>query len=127
MLSRPSLRRTIIAAAIVGMGAIYTFAVKLNRGPDSFLASPWVAGVLPNFVVAAVLPVAIFWSSKVIHAGKDYLLFVGLILVGLVGYEFAQLAMPNRTFAWDDIWASVAGSGVAILLGFACFLRPDRS
>lgn len=126
MLSRPSLRRTIIAAAIIVAGAIYTFAVKLNRGPDSVLATPWVADVLPNFVVAAVLPLAVFLSPKVIHARKVYLLFVGLILLGLVGYEIAQLAMPNRTFAWDDIWASVAGSGVAILLGFVCFLRPER-
>lgn len=126
MRSVPTTRRTVLAAAFMAAGFVFTVAVKLTRGTDSALVANGLAGVLPNLTCAAFVPVVIFIGPRVITA-RDYLLFVVLILFGLLLYEVAQIWMPRRTFDFDDIWASAVGAVVAVALGFAFFLRPTRT
>ena len=44
--------------------------------------------------------------------------------IGLCMYELAQVWIPNRTFDWSDVGATVAGGLAALLLGGGFFLVP---
>src|SRR4029077_5456800 len=107
MVSYPGTARRVLAGLFMASGAAYTAAVKLTRGGSSALAPEWLAGVLPNLVCGAVVPLAAFLSGRAIRF-RDFLLFDALVLAGLCAYEVAQLWMPRRTFEWGDLWASGA-------------------
>lgn len=124
MVSQPTVARRVVAAAVLGCGFAYALVVKLARGSTVVVAPDWLAGVLPNFVGAALVPLAVLVSARMLTL-REYLLFVVLILIGLCGYEVVQLWMPRRTFDWNDLWASGAGALVAVVLGLG-FFRPSR-
>src|SRR5262245_22747634 len=126
MVSYPSPARRALAGLFMASGAAYTAAVKLSRAGSSALAPEWLAGVLPNLVCAAVVPLAAFLSGRAIRF-RDFLLFDALVLAGLCGYEVAQLWMPRRTFDWDDLWASGAGALAALAVGAGLFLVTCRA
>lgn len=123
VMSRPSLARQVAAGVIMVVGAGYVAIVKLTREGESALATAWLAGVLPNLVCAALIPLAPFLSRRPLRV-RD---FLGMTLFGAVGlclYEFAQVWMPRRTFDWGDVWATAAGALMALALGAGFFLVP---
>jgi VanZ like family len=123
--SRPSLARQIAAGAIMAAGGGYVAAVKLTREGDSVLASAWLAGVLPNLVCGAIVPLVAFLSRRALRVG-DFLWMTLFTLVGLCLYEFAQLWMPRRTFDWDDVWATMAGALLALVVGAGFYLATSE-
>jgi hypothetical protein len=125
MRSLSTTSRKVLSGLLLVFGFGFTVAVKLTRGTDASFVPDDIAGVLPNLMCGALVPVVIFIGTRDITA-RDYLLFVALILCSLVVYDVTQLWMPRRTFAFDDIWASAVGSAIAVALGFALFLRPRR-
>jgi len=102
-------------------GAVYLVAVKLTRGGSIHLASEWLAGVLPNLVCGAVIPLAAFLSRKSLRV-RDFLWMTLFSSLGLCAYEFAQIWMPRRTFDWDDVLATIAGTILALMLGAIFFV-----
>ena len=121
MCSRSSLARQVAAAVVMASGAVYVATVKLTRDGSVHLATDWLAGVLPNFVCGAVVPLAAFLSRKSLRF-RDFLWMTLLTSIGLSVYEFAQLWMPRRTFDWDDILASIAGAFLALIIGAGFFV-----
>ena len=113
--------RQIAAGTMMAAGAGCTLAVKLTRQSDIFLAPEWLAAVLPNFVCASMIPIAIFLSRRTIQF-RDTLWMAAFSAMMLVAYEIAQLWMPRRTFDWNDIWATVAGATFSICLSSAIML-----
>src|SRR5262245_38917912 len=107
---------------------VITAAAKLSRsGPDRLGPGrpAWLVGVLPNFVCGAAVPLAAFLSPRVLRP-REYGAFVALVLVGLCGYEAAQLWLPRRTFDTDDLLASGAGALVALVVGAGLFVATRR-
>ena len=101
--------------------AAYIAAVKLSRGGSIALAPEWLIGVLPNLVGSAVLPQAVFFSTRAVRV-RDFLMFAVFTMAGLCVYEVAQLWMPRRTFDLNDLWATVAGTVVAGIVGTGFFI-----
>jgi len=124
MESRPSKARTTVALAfyfVAGVGAMVWKILRIRlSGPSLFPA--WMIGVMPNFIPAAVLPMLLFISKRVVRP-RDYLGMVLTILAVLCAYEIAQIWMPQRTFDWADLAASVAGSCLGWLIGSLVFFR----
>lgn len=119
--SSPSLARQLVAGAIITGGAGYVAFVKFTREGEPAFASAWLAGVLPNLVCAAVVPLAPFLSRRSLP-GIDFLWMTLITAIVLCLYEFAQIWMPRRTFDWDDIGATAIGAIVALLLGAGFFV-----
>lgn len=131
--SRPSRIRFAVAALIFLGGGVSVLAWKFIRSGavETGLVPVWVAGVLPNFMYAAILPVFIFATRRVVRP-LDYAGLVVTLLGALCAYEFAQIWMPRRVFDWADLGASAAGAGVAVGIGWLVFFRwlsprPSRS
>ena len=124
MVSSPNRTRRIVSASLLILAFVYTVAVKFGRGSETVLAPDRLAGVMPNLVCGAVIPLAIFFSKRKIRY-RDYLFFVGCIVIALIGYEFTQLLGTKRTFDRNDITASIVGGGIAVLIG-TCFFRGAK-
>jgi Na+-transporting NADH:ubiquinone oxidoreductase subunit NqrE len=124
MESRPSNTRTTVALAfylVAGLGAMVWKIHRLRlTGPSLFPA--WMIGVMPNFIPAAVLPMLLFISKRVVRP-HEYLGMVLTILAVLCAYEIVQIWMPQRTFDWADLAASAAGSYLGWLIGWLVFFR----
>ena len=125
MLSHASFSRQVAAGIVIASGAAYVAAVKLTRDGGTHLATAWVAGVLPNFVCGAVVPLAVFLTQRSLRF-REFLWMTLFTLIGLCVYEVAQLGMPRRTFDWDDILASIAGAIMALVLGTGFFIANWR-
>ncbi|QDU21200.1 VanZ family protein [Urbifossiella limnaea] len=106
-------------------GAGYVAAVKLTREGEVVLSTAWLAGVLPNLVCAAVVPLAPLLSRRLL-SGRDFLWMTLFTAIGLCLYEFTQVWMPRRTFDWDDVVATAVGAMVALVLGAGFFLLTGR-
>jgi len=125
MVSHPSTTRRVLAAALMIVGFGFTVVVKLTRHEIAAPVLLEIANALPNFVCGAVLPLAILMSPRSFRFA-EFLQFAGLILLGLVLYEAAQIWLPRRTFQWSDILSSVLGTAAAIVLGLV-FFRWDKT
>jgi glycopeptide antibiotics resistance protein len=106
-------------------GAGSVVVVKLTREGESALTTAWMAGVLPNLVCAAVVPLAPFLSRRFLR-DRDFLGMTLFTAIGLCLYEFAQLRMPRRTFDWDDVAATAVGAMAAVVLGAGFFLFTGK-
>jgi hypothetical protein len=74
-----------------------------------------LAGSLPNFLAVLVFGVAVV-LVKPPQDGKSVLRPIAAIVTGLSLYEIAQIWMPNRTFDWNDLFATILGGIVCWLL-----------
>jgi glycopeptide antibiotics resistance protein len=74
-----------------------------------------LAGSLPNFLAVLVLGVGLI-VIKPPREGKSVLRPIAAIVAGLTLYEIAQIWMPNRTFDWNDLFATILGGVVCWLL-----------
>jgi hypothetical protein len=122
VISYPTTRRRIVAATILIGGFVLTLIVKIVRGRIETGVPMWVMDSLPNFMCGAVLPFAILTGTRTIRL-LDFLLFCGMILLGLVVYEFVQIIMPKRTFELNDLVASVVGVITSVSIGWVFFGR----
>lgn len=124
MLSTPGKARTaaaILLYLIAGLGAV-VWKVLRSGMTDSTHIPPWIAGVMPNLIPAAFMPLLVFATNKVVRF-RDYLAMVATMLAVLCAYEFAQTRMPTRTFDWADVAASAVGSCFGCLIGWLVFFR----
>jgi len=124
MQSTPSKARTASAIAFYGLAGIVTLAWKLCRWKmiESGAVPGWLVNVMPNFLPAACMPLLVFATPRVVRL-RDFLLTALAIGLGLCLYECAQIWLPNRTFDWADLGASMAGAGLAGLAGWLVFFR----
>lgn len=125
MQSNPSNARTAAALVLYSIAGLAALAWKIFRGGlagDDGPVPLWIAGALPNFIPAGFLPMLLFITGRELRAA-DFACLVGAVLLALSVYEFAQIAMPGRTFDWVDIAASAAGSIFGFLIGWLVFFR----
>ncbi len=120
VISYPTWRRRLVAAAILFFGFVLTLAVKVVRIRMAVGLPMWVLDALPNLICGAVIPFAILCSNRKLRM-LDFFSFCGLIASGLVVYELMQIVMPKRTFAVNDLIASVAGALLAVSFGWLFF------
>ncbi len=123
--STPSPGRVAAAWGLYVAGGVAAIGWKVLRDDARFgagLISPWVIGVMPNFLPAAVLPALVFVKSRVVPI-EEYLGMVMTIFTVLSVYEILQVWIPNRTFDWADIAASAAGACAACLIGWFVFFQ----
>jgi hypothetical protein len=118
--SYPTMRRKAIAATTMAGGFFLTIAVKVVRGRFETEIPPWIMDSLPNFICGAAIPFAILLSDRVFRL-RDFLVFNGLIALGLIAYELVQIVMPTRTFELMDLAASAAGAMVPLAVGWTLF------
>ncbi len=121
--SVPSFRRTVVAFSLYAGGGIAAFVWKVLRDRqefDSYPVSPWLVGVMPNLLPAAVLPALIIIRPQSVRF-KEYFSIVVAVLSALIAYEIAQLWMPSRTFDVADIIASILGAGLGCLFCWLIF------
>lgn len=61
--------------------------------------------------------VQIFFTLAVINSSKRKAWHVfGFIIVGYILYEFLQLYLPRGTFDWNDIYGTLVGGAITIIL-----------
>jgi len=104
--------------------------IRPNYNGDNTIIK-YILGVAPNFFPAIGIP-ALFVisipyvinkkSSAVWYLNKRHLLANLISVVGLVGWEFIQLAGKLR-FDWNDILWTLIGS---IFFHFIWILSPDK-
>ncbi|WP_269790547.1 hypothetical protein [Stenotrophomonas sp. Iso1] len=127
MASRRSVAGWLTVVFILGQLAI--LGIKELREQGSPLAQQYAFfGYAPNLVAAATLPWLVLavalkrggpldgpyaWRD-LWHEGRA--LCAGLLLStgGLLAWEFIQRSRPNRTFDWQDIWATMGGTGLCM-------------
>ena len=107
-------------------GQLAILAVKeLREQGSSLLQQIGLLGYAPNLIAALTLP-ALMMAVLVKRNGlpdDSYswarlwrwqpAIAVALLLTlgALLGWEFLQPWRPNRSFDWQDIWATLAGTG----------------
>lgn len=127
MASRRSVAGWLTVVFILGQLAI--LGIKELREQGSSLAQQYALfGYAPNLVAAATLPwlvvaLALKRSGPLEspYAWRELwherrALCAGLLLSsgGLLAWEFIQRSRPNRTFDWQDIWATLASTGLCL-------------
>lgn len=102
-------------------------AWKMTRSDllESGIVPDWVAGVMPSFLPAAFMPLILFATPRVVRLG-DFMKTALAIGAGMGVYEIAQIWRPERTFDWQDLVATVAGTGLACLVGRLVFFCGAR-
>ncbi|MBN9382073.1 MAG: VanZ family protein [Chitinophagaceae bacterium] len=68
----------------------------------------WIADCLPNFLAILLLAFG-YMVFKRPGTDREIGRSIFFLVVGLVLYEFVQLAMPHRVFDVKDIFASILG------------------
>jgi hypothetical protein len=122
MQSKPTNERPACGIAAYFLAGLFALTWKVFRGNMSAAGvfPAWIVKVMPNFLPAAFMLLLVFATSRVLRI-RDYLGIALTIGDGLCIYEFARIWMPGRTFDWADIGASVAGTGLASLVGWLVF------
>ena len=129
-------RRTVSGCLFVVMilGQLAIVEIKDLRETGSTLADRYgVFGYAPNLIAALTLP-CLFLGLALKSRRRDLdapygwgclwreqraILLSGLTTTtGLLAWEFIQVYRPNRTFDWQDVWATLAGA----LLFFATIM-----
>jgi hypothetical protein len=68
----------------------------------------------------------VFFTLAVSHASRrDGLVMMAVIVPGLVFYEFVQELMRDSTFDWRDVFATLIGGAISILVYLAIH-RADQ-
>src|SRR5688572_1296526 len=120
-------RRTVSGCLVVVMilGQLAILQVKELREQGSALVRQHDAfGYAPNLIAALTLPCLIlalvvksrhhlrdeaYGWSRLWRESRATAASCLLAVAGLLAWEFLQVFRPNRTFDWQDVWATVAG------------------
>ncbi len=127
--NRRSVAGWLTVAFIVGQLAILVIKELREQGSALVAQHAWF-GYAPNLVAAFTLPWLVL-ALAVKRAGPpeqayalgelwyaSRALGAALLLptAGLLAWEFIQRSRPNRTFDWQDVWATLAGAGLWLLI-----------
>ena len=120
-------RRTVSGCLVIVMvlGQLAILQVKELREQGSALVRQYEAfGYAPNLIAASTLPcvlLALALKSRRFSRDAPYgwarlwreqraIAISGVAATAaLLGWEFVQVFRPNRTFDWQDVWATLAG------------------
>jgi hypothetical protein len=126
MHSRRTVSGWLVVLMIAGQLAILWIKEQREQGSALVRAHEFF-GYAPNLVAALTLPCLFLGLSLKSRRGRmdepygwvrlwreDAAILKSLLgtVAGLLAWEFVQIHRPNRTFDWQDMWATLAGGGL---------------